>query len=117
MKLWILLFLFLAVTFAQAPHSNTLTWAWSQGTGDPATGFHIWKSATAPVPTTGTPFATVNSPTTLTFTDTAVTAGQTNFYVITAFNTAGDSTPSNQVTCVTPFQIPAPPSGLSATVK
>jgi hypothetical protein len=117
MKLVFTLLLFTFSTLAQTAHSNTLTWAWSQGAGDAATGFHIWKSATTPVSTTGTPYATVGSPTILTYVDSSVVAGQTNFYVVTAFNTGGESTPSNQVTCVTPFQAPNPPTGLSATVK
>jgi hypothetical protein len=115
MKLIISLLLFTFSALAQAAHSNTLTWTWAQGTGDAATGFHVQRSQTS-----GGPYitiATVSSPTILTYVDTAVVPGQTNFYVVTAFNAGGDSTPSNQVTCVTPFSPPAPPATLSGTVK
>ena len=102
--------------FSQTVHSNTLNWLWSQGTGDAATGFHVFRSATTPVSTT-TPYATVLSPATLTYVDTAVVAGQTWNYVITAFNSGGDSTPSNTATCVTPFSAPQAPTSLSAVSK
>jgi fibronectin type 3 domain-containing protein len=91
------------------PHNNALSWMWSQGTGDPATGFHVWKSSTSGGYGTS-PYATVSSPTTLTYTDSAVSGGQTNYYVITAFNSAGDSTRSNEVTCTTPFSVPMAPT-------
>lgn len=110
----LLLLVFPLALFGQN-HSVTLTWNWSQGTGDPATGFHIQRSATAGGPYTV--IGTVGSPVTLTYVDTAVVAGQTYYYVVTAFNGGGDSTPSNQVTCVVPFQAPPSPSGLSGTVK
>lgn len=110
-KLCILLLV--SFSFAQTPqHSNTLNWNWSQGTGDVATGFHIYKSQT-----TGGPYtllATIPSVTTLTYTDLVVVAGQTNFYVVTAFNQKGDSPYSNEVTCTTPFFIPQTPASLSA---
>lgn len=105
------------IAFAQnaTAHSVTLSWAWTQGPGDPATGFHVWRSSTP----TGTPtdIATISSPTTLTYVDTSVAAGQTWYYTITAFNSAGDSTPSNQITCVIPFSVPAAPTGLSGIAK
>jgi hypothetical protein len=102
---------------AFAQHSNTLTWTWTQGSGDPATGFHVWKAATTPVPTTGTPYAVVTPSTTLTYTDTAVSAGQTNYYAVTAYNPGGDSTSVQSRPCVTPFQAPAAPSSVSANSK
>jgi hypothetical protein len=96
------------------PHSNALSWLAGVG-GDPAQGFHVWKSSTSGA-YGSTPLA-ATSATTLTYTDLAVVAGQTNYYVITAYNMTGDSAPSNQVTCVTPFQIPPPPTGLSGAVN
>jgi endoglucanase len=119
-----LLFFFLGLSFCEVfvtpeakaqTHSNTLSWSWSQGTGDPATGFHVQRSTTS-----GGPYAvvaTVGSPTTLTYVDTAVVAGATWYYVVTAFNTGGESAPSNEVKCVTPFSTPQTPTGLSGQVK
>lgn len=97
------------------PHpSASLTWAWVQGTGDPATGFHVQRSGT-----TGGPYTTVGTVPlgTLTYLDTAVTPGVTYYYVVTAYNPGGDSAFSNQAVCVIPFQAPISPSGLSGTVK
>lgn len=174
------LLLFLAATGLAQTHSNALTWSWAQGTGDPATGFHVWRSATTPVSVTGSAYAVISevtttgtassgatsltvasatgiavgadvlgagiasgttvsaiSGTTVTlslattaalssttvdfiapaYTDTAVSAGQTWNYVVTAFNSGGDSTASNTVTCVTPFFVPGAPTGLAATSK
>ncbi len=112
-RLCFLLIAFTGLGFGQ--HHNDLAWTPGVG-GDPATGFHIWRSATSPVPTTGTPYATVTSPTTI-YSDTAVAAGQTNFYTVTAFNSGGESTPTNTVSCVTPFQAPAAPPALSGVAK
>jgi len=113
MRRFLLLFLLSSSLFAQ--HSNTLTWAWSQGTGDPATGFHVQRAAVSGGPYTT--IATLSGTTVKTYVDTAVVPGQTNYYVVTAFNPGGDSVPSNQVTCTTPFQAPQTPTGLSGTVN
>ncbi len=113
-RLALLCFLLTTAAFGQ-PHSNTLTWQWSQGTGDPGTGFHVKKAQVSGGPYTT--IATIASPTTLTYVDTAVVAGQINYYVVTAFNTGGESVPSNQVTCTTPFSPPTPPSTLSVVVQ
>lgn len=107
--------LLLATSLTAQSHSATLIWAWTQGTGDPATGFHVQRSATVSGPFTI--LATIPSITTLTYIDTTVIGGQTYTYMVTAFNSGGESVPSNLVTCVVPFQAPTPPSGLSATVK
>ncbi len=109
-----LLLVFSSAVAAQPHPSATLNWAWAQGTGDPATGFHVQRAAV-----TGGPYATVGTIPigTLTFTDTTVVVGLTYYYVVSAYNSAGDSSKSNEVACVIPFQIPGAPSSLSATVK
>jgi hypothetical protein len=115
-KLIIVLIIASSILLGQgANHSATLTWLWSQGASDPATGFHVQRSQVSGGPYTIV--GTVGSPTTLTFVDSSVVAGQTYFYIVTAFNTGGDSVPSNQVTCTIPFQAPAAPSGLSVVAK
>ena len=118
MKRIIVLLIVSGLNMLFAQHSATLSWTWAQGTGDPATGFHVWRSTVAGQEQCPTcmPVATV-APGTFTFIDTAVVAGQTLFYTITAFNTAGDSTPSNEATAVIPFQTPAVPTGLTITTK
>jgi hypothetical protein len=101
--------------FAQNNHNVTLTWSWAQGTGDPATGFHVQRSLThgGPYTVVGTiPVATE------TYLDSPVLAGTTYYYVVTAYNAGGDSLPSGEVACIIPFSPPAePPTGLSGTVK
>jgi len=110
-----LILLLLVVSLKAQTHSATLTWAWSPGTGDVATGFHVQRSATTNGPFTI--LATIPNITTLTYVDTTVVAGQTYTYMVTAFNAGGESVPSNLVTCTVPFQAPVAPSGLQATVK
>jgi len=110
-----LLTLFLAGAMLAQPHpSVTLTWTWTQGAGDPATGFHVQRSAT-----TGGPYVVVGTVPlgTLTYLDTAVLVGATYFYVVTAFNPAGDSPKSAEVTALLPFQPPLAPTGLSGVSK
>ncbi len=102
-------------TLRAQPHpSVTFSWAWSQGTGDPATGFHVWRSLTP-----GGPYTLINTVplATLTYLDTTVLVGLTYYYTVTAYNPAGDSTKPTEVACTLPFQIPGSPTGLSGTVK
>lgn len=109
---------FLASSVAQGPvHYTTLTWLWSQGTGDPATGYYVYKSLVSGSYTSTNRIANLTGTTTKTYTDNNVTAGQTVYYVITAYNPGGESVRSNEVTCTTPFQAPEATSGLSAVVK
>lgn len=107
-----------ATLLAQSdPHpSARLNWLWSQGSGDPATGFHVWRSATAGGPYT-TPYATVLGSSTLTYLDTAVVAGQTYYYVVSAYNAGGDSSKTSEVSCTIPFQAPVSPTSLSGIAK
>lgn len=117
MKLLFALLLMIGTLSAQS-HSTTLSWSWSQGSGDPAAGFHIWKAIGTTAPSTsGTPYATVSSPSIMSYTDTGVVAGQTATYVVTAYNPGGDSVPSPSATCTTPFQAPAAPTSLQGSVK
>ncbi len=115
MKKLLLSLVLISVALAQQPHgSASLTWSWSQGTGDPATGFHVWRSTTA-----GGPYTTVGTVPvgTLTYLDAGLTIGATYFYTVSAYNPAGDSSKSGEVTCVVPFQIPGAPSTLSVVAK
>ena len=82
---------------------------------------HIWR-ATASNGTCGavgaTPYATINSITTLTYTDTGVVAGTTYCYTVTAFALTTESLPSNEVTCgPVPFLLTAPSALQPGTVK
>jgi hypothetical protein len=119
-KLIWMFFLFTASVVAQ--HSNTLTWSWSQGTGDAATGFIIQKAPPcSPVPCTGagtfTTLVTTTTPTVFSYVDTVVTAGQTWFYQVLAYNTGGLSLPSNIISATTPFLVPGAPNSLQVVSK
>ena len=119
LKLLIAFLIFASASFAQAAHSNKLTWSWSQGTGDPATGFHVWRSSGTGgtcAAMGSTPYATVTSPTIFTYTDTAVAGGQSWCYQVTAYASTTDSSPSNEVTCLTPFLLTTP-TGLSGVAQ
>ncbi len=119
MKRLVLLVIFLFVTsaaFAQgASHSASLAWTWAQGTGDPATGFHCQRSLV-----TGGPYSTtvtVPSPLTLICVDSTVVGGNTYFYVVTAFNSGGDSLPTTEAKAIIPLAVPVAPAGLTITAK
>lgn len=111
-----------AACFAQ--HQVTLTWTWTQGTGDAATLPFVVQRATV----TGGPYAvlpatssceTVNVSTGSTYTciDTSVIGGQTYFYVVAAANSAGDSPNSNEAKAAVPVSKPLAPTGLTATAQ
>lgn len=119
MKKLILLGLLVSPIFAQ--HTVTLTINYTQGSGDPATGFNIWRipntlgtSCPSMLPT-GTPYAVVSSITNTTYVDTAVSAGTTLCYGVTAFNGSSNSAMSNEVSCTIPFSLSAP--NITAVVK
>lgn len=112
MKLLLLSLLASLPVFAQ--HSVTLSWPWFQGAGDPATGFHCQRASV-----TGGPYTIVQttSALTLTCTDNTVVAGQTYFYVVTAFNSAGDGPFSSEAKAVVSIAPPAAVTTLTVTVK
>ncbi len=115
MRKFLLVFaLFAGAAAAQQHPSVTLNWTWSQGTGDPATGFHVQRAAQ-----TNGPYTIVGSTVlaTTTFLDTTVVVGSTYYYVVTAYNSAGDSTNSNEVVATLPFITPAAPSTLTKVVR
>lgn len=112
---WVLALTVCALSLSGAPvHSVTLAWTWTQTDGDPATGFHVQRSVTKGGPYTiiGTAPATATA-----YVDNAVKAGETWYYVVTAFNGGGDAVPSNEAPCTVPFQAPAGTTTLQVTVK
>ncbi len=100
-----------APTGLQASAGNAqvnLTWNASSG----ATSYNVKRSTT-----NGGPYTTVASPTTTSYTNTGLTNGTPYYYVVTAVNSAGESSPSSQATA-TPaasVSIPPTPAGLQAT--
>jgi fibronectin type 3 domain-containing protein len=119
LKLFALWFLLTLPMFAQ--HTVTLTWSWTQGSGGVGTGFEVQRGTVSGGPYTT--IATIASPTTLTYVDTAsttnvLTEGSTYYYVVLTTGNGGTlSAPSNQATATIPFLLPVGPTGLSAVAK
>jgi fibronectin type 3 domain-containing protein len=86
----------------------SLTWTASAG----ATGYYV-KRATV----SGGPYTQVALPATNSYTDTSLTNGTAYYYVVSAFNSAGQSANSGQAsaTPAAPLSPPAAPTGLLAT--
>ena len=86
----------------------TLSWATTSG----ATGYHV-KRAT----TNGGPYTQIGAPTADAYSDTTTLNGTTYYYVVSALDSAGESSNSAQVSAlpVAPASIPVIPSGLAAT--
>lgn len=107
-----LLWLTIGIASAQTPHSETLSWAWSQGSGAPATGFNVYRSVTPGG--LQVKLTSLNGAGTLGYVDLSGTgnilAEGTNYcYTVTAVGTGGESVPSNQACASIPFSVP--PSG------
>jgi len=128
MRRLLLLAIVVATSALAQTHSNVLTWGLPT-TGDPPTGYHVWRGtgttfaaacATLPAPgaavPAGTAYATVAAPS-LTYTDTAVVAGQNSCYEVSAFNTGGESVLSNNTGGTTPSFPPGVPTSLSVVSK
>ncbi len=83
----------------------SLTWTGSNG----ATSYNVKRGTTS-----GGPYTTVASPAGTSYTDNSVTNGTTYFYVVTAVDSTGESSNSNEASA-TPMGIPAAPAGLTSS--
>jgi fibronectin type 3 domain-containing protein len=92
------------------PADDAVTISWTAVAG--AASYNIYWSTTSGAGVTGTPIANVTNP----YVQTGLTNGTTYYYVVTAVNGYGESTPSNQVSA-TPLATlpPAAPTGVTAT--
>jgi fibronectin type 3 domain-containing protein len=96
---------------ATAQHSVSLTWT---QTLDPVALNCVFKAATAGGENLKQPLFCSTSPIT-TYTDSAVAAGDSWFYVVTAVSAKGiSSKASNEINAVIPL---LPPTGLQATTQ
>jgi fibronectin type 3 domain-containing protein len=73
-----------------APGNAEIGLIWSASTS--ATSYNVKRSTTS-----GGPYATVNSPTVTSYTDSGLTNGTPYYYVVSAVNSAGESSNSSQV--------------------
>jgi len=86
-----------------------LTWAATTK----ATNYYVKRSTTS-----GGPYSQVSTPSATNFTDTGLSNGTKYFYVVSAYNSAGQSANSSEVnaTPTAPVVVPAAPTGLQATI-
>jgi fibronectin type 3 domain-containing protein len=105
-------------TFVATAGNTQISLSWSASSG--ATSYNLKRSTT-----NGGPYSTITSPTTTSYTDKNLTNGTAYFYVVTAVNSAGESSNSSQATAtpVAPTNpnppptatIPSAPANLAAT--
>ena len=101
-----------AALTATAPTSTSVALKWTDKDST-ATGYLVLRSS-------GSTFSQIGKLTTGTassFTDTAVTAGQTYSYEVEAVNAAGNSVASNVAAVSTPVPLPVVPANLTATLN
>lgn len=79
----------------------------SWNTSSAATSYNIKRSTTS-----GSGYSTIGNVSSLTFTDTTVTSGSSYYYVVTAVNSVGESSNSNEVAS---SSLPSAPTSLTAT--
>lgn len=83
-----------------------LTWTASSG----ATLYYVKRSAI-----TGGPYAQAGTPSAANFTDTGLTNGTKYYYVVSAYNSYGQSANSAEVSATPVAAVPSAPTGLTAT--
>jgi fibronectin type 3 domain-containing protein len=84
----------------------TLNWTASSG----ATGYYVKRSTTS-----GGPYTQISTQATASDTDTGLTNGTKYFYVVSAYNSAGQSANSAEVNATPVLAAPSAPTGLAAT--
>jgi hypothetical protein len=87
--------------------NQQISLAWTASTG--ATSYNV-KRAT----TNGGPYTTVASPAGTSYSDTTVSNGTTDYYVVTAVSASGESANSNQASATPSATPPAPPTNPGA---
>src|SRR5437870_3603996 len=83
-----------------------LNWTASSG----ATGYYVKRSTTA-----GGPYTQLPGTSSTNFTDTLLTNGTTYYYVVSAYNSYGQSANSTEVSATPALSKPSAPTGLTAT--
>ena len=96
----------MGVTAAAGNAQVTLNWTASSG----ATGYYVKRSTTS-----GGPYTQISTQATASDTDTGLTNGTKYFYVVSAYNSAGQSANSAEVNATPVLAAPSVPTGLAAT--
>ena len=91
-----------------APGNAQVALTWSVSSG--ATGYYVKRSTT-----TGGPYTQVATQAAANDTDTGLTNGTKYFYVVSAYNSAGQSANSAEVSATPVLPAPGAPTGLAAT--
>ena len=95
------------LTASAANAQVSLTWNVSSG----ATAYYVKRSTTA-----GGPYTQIAAPTTTTYADSSVTNGTKYYYVVSAYNSYGESANSAEVSATPTAPLPpSAPTGLQAT--
>jgi alpha-tubulin suppressor-like RCC1 family protein/fibronectin type 3 domain-containing protein len=90
---------------AATPSGSQVALSWTASSG--ATSYNVKRSTVS-----GSGYATVNSPSGASYTNTGLISGATYYYVVSALNGGGESANSSQATATL---IPAAPTGLTPT--
>lgn len=87
--------------------------AWNASPSDPAqvTGYKVYRGTVSGTYTLSQTLGKV-----LTATEPGLTAGTKYYWVVTAYNSAGESGYSNEASAIIPFALPGPVTGLTVTV-
>ncbi|MGD0403857.1 MAG: glycoside hydrolase family 44 protein [Candidatus Acidiferrales bacterium] len=93
---------------AAVPGNTQVMLSWMASSS--ATGYNVQRSTTS-----GGPYMQISAPTATNYTDTGLTNGTKYFYVISAFNSVGQSANSSEVSATPVPAAPATPTGLAAT--
>ena len=94
------------LTATSANAQVNLSWTASSG----ATGYYVKRSTI-----TGGPYSQIGTPSAANFTDTGLTNGTKYYYVVSAYNSYGESANSVEVSATPVAAVPSPPTGLTAT--
>lgn len=93
---------------AAAPGNAQITLTWTSSAG--ATGYYVKRSTS-----TGGPYTQIATPSAPGYTDTGLTNGTKYFYVVSAYNSAGQSANSAEASATPVAPAPPTPTGLAAT--
>lgn len=113
MKTWkSIIAILAAAAISGAAAAGQAVLAWNASATDPAnvTGYKVYRGTVS-----GTYVLTQTLGKVLTATEPGLTAGTKYYWVVTAYNQAGESAYSNEASAIIPFALPVPATGLTVT--